>query len=131
MIRMGRLFRRRAVLSALLLLGTMPTVGCGSVPDETAIGIVTLNGVRVTAGTVVFTDTATGATSSGTIQPDGSYTVNGLSQSSYYVSVLNPQAPQPGPIPAAYGTLPNAIPIFIILDANGDAVQDDIALTSP
>jgi hypothetical protein len=66
--------------------------------------VVTLNGQPVTAGTVVFTDLYSGAVSSTPIQPDGTYSLNGLTASVYLVTVLNPQAPLAGPIPDRYAS---------------------------
>lgn len=112
------LWTNPAVPWALLVAGTLTlAVGCGT-HESSVFGTVTLDGKRLTTGTVTFHPTGEGAVAYGRIGADGSYRLHtgaeqGLAAGEYIVTVVA-TAPPPDPqsevvgkllTPARYGTL--------------------------
>ena len=112
------LWTNPAVAWALLVAGALTlAVGCGT-HDSSVYGTVTLDGKRLTTGTVTFHPTGEGAVAYGRIGADGSYRLHtgaekGLAAGEYLVTVVA-TAPPPDPhsevvgkllTPARYGRL--------------------------
>jgi hypothetical protein len=89
---MTRVIRCWPVIALLLF------TGCGGTGDLS--GKVTYNGKPVVYGTVVVMG-SDGITKSGTIQPDGSYTVSGIRTGTAKIAVSSPQPP--GSVPPKKG----------------------------
>ena len=116
--RKRELWTSPAVACALLVAGALTlAVGCGA-HDSSVYGTVTLDGKRLTTGTVTFHPTGEGAAAYGRIGADGSYRLHtgaqqGLAAGEYLVTVVA-TAPPPDPhsevvgkllTPARYGRL--------------------------
>jgi hypothetical protein len=123
MIRKSPSVLRRRVAHGVLLLMLLPSIGCvnSGTPSVNVQGYVYLNGAPVTGGTIIFAGGQgypVGAFSA-TIGTDGFYAIPNVPVAMTSVYLVNPQAPQPGVIPAKYAPDGNA-GLTANVDGNGD-----------
>jgi hypothetical protein len=100
MIRSPSFLRRRAAHGLLLVLPNIGRVNDGT-PSTNVQGYVYFNGALVTGGTIIFDGNPIG-TFSATIGANGFFAIPNVPLGTTSVYLVNPQAPQPGVIPAKY-----------------------------
>jgi hypothetical protein len=135
---------RRPIVGCLLLMMATSLVGCGTSAESTVSGAVTLDGVALDHGQVVFVPTGSGGQGvTGQIQSDGSYRMQvgqtgGLQAGEYKVVVLarapaltssTPGAPPaPGKLvtPARYGNAATTDLQFVV-EPGGNTINLELA----
>ena len=95
---MTRTVSPRQVVAAVLMLGLTCLAGCGGTYDSSVQGAVTLDGNRLTRGTVAYHPVAGGPAAYARIDDDGTYAVRtgretGLPSGEYQVTVVANEPP--------------------------------------
>lgn len=86
-------------LGILVCLGWLGGCGSGGPPSGTVSGKVTLNGQPLSAGVVVFTNSAAGVGASASLDERGIYHLPSIPAGSYDVAIQPPPPPPPEEMP--------------------------------
>lgn len=127
--------RTRLTLASVVLVGLLSAVGCNSLtpPPSYFVGTVTVDGVPV-SGTIYFWYLGDGSTAPEMaigvpLDAQGTFVIYLIPDTQYAISLTNPQAPLPGPVPDVYAD-PASSGLRVSFPASANAHTLDIRISS-